>query len=58
MPVNRIILKNESLYFRKKFWVADTFQASNGWLGRWKERFDVSFKTMSGMVTKSLIMIA
>lgn len=30
----------------------DKFQASDGWLGRWKIRFTVSIKTISGTVTK------
>ena len=48
VPVSGTILKVKALYFAKELGF-DTFQASDGWLDRWKKRFNVSFKAISGI---------
>ena len=40
----------KALDFAKRL-VFDNFQASDGWLGRWKKRFNVSFKIVSSKRT-------
>ena len=50
MPVNGSMLKVKALYF-KELGLSDTFQASDWWLDRWKKRFNVSFKTISGILS-------
>ena len=49
IPISGNILKTKALYFAKEFGF-DSFQASNGWIDRWKQRFNVSFKTISGIL--------
>ena len=39
--------KTKAIEFAQKMNV-ENFKASDGWLDRWKERFNVSFKTVSG----------
>ena len=48
IPVSWPIFKVKALHFAKEFSM-DKFQASNGWIDRWKKRFNVSFKAVSGM---------
>ena len=48
IPVSWSIFKAKALYFAKEFGM-DKFQASNGWTDRWKKRFNVSFRSVSGM---------
>ena len=47
VPVNGIILKDKAVFFAKELNIKD-FQASNGWLERWKTRNNISFKTVAG----------
>lgn len=47
VPVSAAILKSRALCFAKELNV-DSFTASGGWLYRWKGRYNVSFKTISG----------
>ena len=48
IPVSWPIFKVKALYFAQKFSM-DKLQASNGWIDRWKKRFNVSFRAVSGM---------
>ena len=48
IPVSWPIFKVTALYFAKEFSM-DKFQALNGWIDRWKKRFNVSFRAASGM---------
>ena len=48
LPVNGTILKDKALYFGKELGLEE-FQASDGWLDRWKKRYNVSFKAISGI---------
>ena len=50
IPVSGIIFKVKALHFAKELG-CDNFQASDGWLGRWKKRNNVSFKTISGILS-------
>ena len=47
IPINCNIYKEKALDFAKSL-DFHNFHASNGWLGRWKKRFNVSFKTVLG----------
>ena len=47
VPVNGIILKEKAVFFAKELDIKD-FQASNGWLERWKTRNNISYKTVAG----------
>ena len=46
IPINCTIFKEKALEFAKSLEIQD-FHASDGWVGRWKKRFNVSFKTVS-----------
>ena len=46
VPVNDIILKEKAVFFAKELNIKG-FQASNGWLERWKTRNNISFKTVA-----------
>ena len=48
VPVGANVLKLKALKFAKKIDLGN-FHASDGWMDRWKKRFNVSFKTISGM---------
>ena len=48
VPVGANVLKLKALEFPKKLDLGN-FHASDGWMDRWKKRFNVSFKTISGM---------
>ena len=41
------MIQVKSVIFAKEL-NTENFQASNGWLRRWKERNNISFKTVSG----------
>ena len=43
------MIKKKTVIFAKEL-NTETFQASGGWLRRWKERNDISFKTVSGVL--------
>ena len=47
IPISGTIFKEKALEFTKSLEIQD-FHASNGWVSRWKKRFNVSFKTVSG----------
>ena len=49
IPISGTILKEKALYFAKELGCDTNFQASDGWFDRWKKRFNVSFKTVSGI---------
>ena len=49
IPVPGTIFKVKALYFAKELG-CDSFQAPNGWLDRRKNRYNVSFKAISGSV--------
>ena len=46
IPINCNIFKEKALEFAKSLGFQD-FQACDGWLGRWKNLFTISFKTVS-----------
>ena len=48
VPVGANVLKLKALEFAKKLDLGN-FHAADGWMDRWKKRFNVSFKTISGM---------
>ena len=56
IPVSGTIFKVKALYFAKEVGF-DSFQTSDGWLGRWKKRYNVLFKTMSGIFSFDHILI-
>ena len=56
IPVSGIIFKAKALYFAKEHG-CDSFQPSDGWLDRWKKRYNVSFKTISGIFSFDHILI-
>ena len=45
--VNILILKEKFSIFAKAFGITD-FVPSDGWITRWKRRFNISFKKISG----------
>ena len=45
--VSTLILKEKSSIFAKAFGITD-FAPSDGWIMRWKRRFNISFKKISG----------
>ena len=47
VAVSALVFKTKATEFAKKMNV-EKFKASDGWLDRWKKRFNVSFKTVSG----------
>ena len=47
LAVSALVFKTKPIEFAQKMNV-ENFKASDGWLDRWKERFNVSFKTVSG----------
>ena len=47
LAVSALVFKTKTIEFAQKMNV-ENFKASDGWLDRWKERFNVSFKTVSG----------
>jgi len=47
IPISCSIFKEKALQFAKSLELND-FHASDGWVSRWKKRFNVSFKTVSG----------
>ena len=47
MPINCTIFKQKALESAKSLEIQD-FHASDRWVGWWKKRFSVSFKTVSG----------
>ena len=51
IPISASIIKQKALEFSKGL-QCDNFQASDGWLGRWKERFNVRLKTESATIYK------
>ena len=56
IPVSGTIFKAKALNFAKELG-CDSFQASDGWLDRWKKRHNVSFKTISGIFSFDHILI-
>ena len=47
IPISCSIFKEKALEFAKSLELND-FHASDGWVSRWKKRFTVSFKIVSG----------
>ena len=47
VAVSTLVFKTKAIEFAEKMNV-ENFKASDGWLDRWKKRFNVSFKTVSG----------
>ena len=47
VAVSALVFKTKAIEFAEKMNV-ENFKASDGWLDRWKKRFNVSFKTVSG----------
>ena len=50
IPVSGTNFKVKALHFAKELGY-DNFQASEGWLDRWKKSNNVSFKTISGILS-------
>ena len=50
VAVSTLVSKTKAIEFAEKMNVKN-FKASDGWLDRWKKRFNVSFKTVSGEST-------
>ena len=48
IPVSWPIFKVKALFFAMEFSM-HKFQASNEWIDRWRKRFNVSFRAVSGM---------
>ena len=48
VPVGANVLKLKALEFAKKLDLGN-FHALDGWMDQWEKRFNVSFKTISGM---------
>ena len=48
MAVSALILKTKAIDFAEKINI-ENFHASDGWLNRWKKRYNVSFKKISGV---------
>ena len=48
--ISATVLQTKALYFTKELGCND-FSTSDGWLDRWKERKNVSFKTISALFT-------
>ena len=42
VPVNGVLIKGKALYFAKEC-TFENFQASNGWLDKWKKRVGLFF---------------
>ena len=47
VAVSAVVFKTKATEFAEKMNVGN-FKSSDGWLDRWKKRFNVSFKTVSG----------
>ena len=47
IPANGIIIKEKALSLAKSLELTD-FRASDGWLDKWKQRHNVTFKAVSG----------
>ena len=47
VALSGLVFKTKAIAFAEKMNV-ENFKASDGWLDRWKKRFNVSFKTVSG----------
>ena len=47
VPLSASMIQKKQVFFAEE-WNTETFQASDGWLRRWKERNNISFKTVSG----------
>ena len=49
VPLSAAIIQEKAIAFSKEFYVKN-FQASDGCLRRWKERNNITFKTVSGEI--------
>ncbi|XP_065658063.1 tigger transposable element-derived protein 4-like [Hydra vulgaris] len=47
VPINGLLVKEKALYFAKEL-SFENFQASDGWLDKFKKKYGISFKTISG----------
>ena len=47
VPIGGYIIREKALDFAKELNITD-FKASDGWLDRWKNRYNVVFRTISG----------
>ena len=47
VPIGGVVFKAKTLEYAKEIGL-DDFQASDGRIGRWKKRYNISFKTISG----------
>ena len=47
VPLSASMIKKKAVIFAKEL-NTENFQASDGWLRLWKERDNISFKTVSG----------
>ena len=47
VPIGGVVFKAKTLEYAKEIGL-DDFQASDGWIRRWKKRYNISFKTISG----------
>ena len=47
IAVSTLVFKTNAIEYAEKMNV-ENFKASDAWLDRWKKRFNVSFKTVSG----------
>ena len=47
VALSGLVFKTKAIAFAEKMNV-ENFKASDGWLDRWKKRFNLSFKTVSG----------
>ena len=56
IPVTGTFFKVKALYFAKELGF-DSFQVSDRWLDRLKKRYNVSFKTISGIFSYDHILI-
>ena len=47
IPINGPIIREKAIYYSKFYQMSDS-NASNGWLERWKTKFNINFAKMNG----------
>ena len=55
VPVSGILIKEKALYFAKEM-NFEKFQASDGWLDKWKKRFVLIFYLLKHLFTKYIFL--
>ena len=53
LPIGGSVFKAKAKFYTQEAGLQD-FQALDGWLRRWKDRYSVTFKTISGEANQSL----